>query len=89
MDLITWHIGDDGFDMRLSGQVPATILTHLPAHLAALLGQRPQDEVELWAIHPGGRSILDAVQYSLSLSDARWGPRAGCCMTSATCPRPR
>ena len=70
MDLITWHIGDDGFDMRLSGQVPAKILTHLPAHLAGLLGQRPQDEIDLWAIHPGGRSILDAVQYSLSLSDA-------------------
>ena len=69
MDQITWHIGDDGFDMRLSGQVPSTILTHLPSHLAALLGQRPQEEVELWAVHPGGRSILDAVQYSLSLHD--------------------
>jgi predicted naringenin-chalcone synthase len=77
MDLITWHIGDDGFDMRLSGQVPAAILSHLPAHLAALLGQRPQEEIELWAIHPGGRSILDAVQYSLALSDTALGASRG------------
>ncbi|MCW8088381.1 type III polyketide synthase [Sabulicella glaciei] len=70
MDLITWHIGDDGFDMGLSGQVPGTILSHLPDHLAALLGQARQEEFPLWAVHPGGRSILDAVQLSLGLRDA-------------------
>lgn len=70
MELITWHIGDDGFDMGLSGQVPARILQHLPEHLAALLGQRRQEEFALWAVHPGGRSILDSVQLALGLGEA-------------------
>ncbi len=68
---ITWRIGDDGFDMHLSGAVPRTIGTHLPAHVAELLGQRPLSEVGLWAVHPGGRSILDAVEECLDL-----GPEA-------------
>lgn len=70
-DLITWHIGDAGFDMRLSGEVPAVIGRHLPAHVASLLGQRPHSEVELWAVHPGGRTILDAVEGALGLAPAR------------------
>ena len=69
-DLITWHIGDVGFDMRLSGEVPAEIARHLPAHVAGLLGQRSHAEIELWAVHPGGRSVLDAVEGTLGLTPA-------------------
>ena len=29
-DLITWHIGDSGFEMQLSGQVPGRIRRWLP-----------------------------------------------------------
>jgi alpha-pyrone synthase len=70
-DLITWAIGNDGFDMRLSGEVPVAIGRHLPAHVADLLGQRSLDEIELWAVHPGGRSVLDAVEAVLGLDPAR------------------
>ncbi len=73
-DQITWHIGMDGFDMRLSGRVPRTISRHLPVHVAGLLGQRPVSEIELWAVHPGGRSILDAVQQSLGLGHDHMAP---------------
>lgn len=69
-DHITWRIGSDGFDMRLSGQVPQTIGRHLPAHIAGMLGQRPVSEVGLWAVHPGGRTILDSVEESLELTPA-------------------
>lgn len=72
-ELITWGIGDDGFDMRLSGQVPATILAHLPAHLRAL----DAGDAALWAVHPGGRSILDAVQLALGLGEAAMAPSRG------------
>ena len=64
---ITWHIGDDGFDMVLSGQVPATLMRALPDQLPVVLDGLDPTEIELWAIHPGGRSILDAVQDGLAL----------------------
>ena len=63
-DLITWQIGDTGFLMHLSGQVPGRIRRWLPDHGPALL---PPDPPVLWAVHAGGRSILDSVQQGLRL----------------------
>ena len=63
-DLITWKIGDQGFDMVLSGQVPAAVGTALREHRSSLA---TADEVQHWAVHPGGRSVLDAVQEALTL----------------------
>jgi predicted naringenin-chalcone synthase len=66
-DLITWHIGDQGFAMHLSGQVPGRIRRWLREHGAGLLGPRTVGDIPLWAVHAGGRSILDAVQHGLAL----------------------
>jgi predicted naringenin-chalcone synthase len=63
-DLITWRIGNTGFEMHLSGQVPGRIRRWLPEHGPKLL---PPDRPELWAVHAGGRSILDSVQQGLRL----------------------
>lgn len=68
-DQITWRIGPGGFDMVLSGQVPRTIGRGLPGDLTGMLGGRAPQDIGLWAVHPGGRSVLDAVQEGLSLSD--------------------
>jgi predicted naringenin-chalcone synthase len=70
-DLMTWNVRDDGFDMVLSGRVPATIQTVLGGNVSTILHGGSADEVELWAVHPGGRSVLDAVQRTLNL-----GPEA-------------
>ena len=67
-DLMTWDIHDDGFDMFLSGQVPAAIHDVLIEHIGTVLGQVTVRDVALWAIHPGGRSVLDAVERALHLS---------------------
>jgi predicted naringenin-chalcone synthase len=67
-ELITWHIGDHGFEMHLSGQVPGRIRRWLREHGATLLGNRSVNDIALWAVHAGGRSILDAVQHGLALS---------------------
>jgi predicted naringenin-chalcone synthase len=67
-DLITWHIRDQGFDMHLSGQVPGRIRRWLKEHGATLLGNRAVDDIGMWAVHAGGRSILDAVQHGLALA---------------------
>lgn len=62
-NLITWHIRDQGFEMRLSGQVPGRIRRFLLERGGDLV---PLD-TELWAVHAGGRTVLDAVQHGLSL----------------------
>lgn len=59
--LITWDIGDSGFIMHLSGQVPSLLERSLTT-----LGISPQD-ITHWAVHPGGRTILDAVEQGLAL----------------------
>jgi predicted naringenin-chalcone synthase len=64
-DLITWRIGDNGFEMQLSGQVPGRIRRWLPEHGAKLVSG---DAPALWAVHAGGRSILDAVQHGVRLA---------------------
>lgn len=73
-DLITWRIGDTGFDMHLSGDVPQQIAAAMKAEAernddgGLLRGQRPQD-FDLFAVHAGGRTILDAVESGLGLGD--------------------
>jgi alpha-pyrone synthase len=67
-DLITWRIGELGFDMFLSGQVPGEIGGALKqVGRQATRGKDPL-AIDLWAVHPGGRSILDAVEKGLALS---------------------
>jgi predicted naringenin-chalcone synthase len=61
--LITWKIRGLGFDMLLSGQVPTELGRSL--HETELMAER--DGLDLWAVHPGGRSILDAVEKGLEL----------------------
>ena len=61
--LITWKIRELGFDMLLSGQVPGELGRAL--HEGELMAER--DFIDLWAVHPGGRSILDAVEKGLEL----------------------
>lgn len=70
--LIEWHIGDTGFAMHLSGEVPGRIAEALavPETRAALTGGVDAAEIDGWAIHAGGRSILDAVESALGLDKA-------------------
>jgi predicted naringenin-chalcone synthase len=64
-DLIRWVIGDTGFEMHLSGAVPARIAAALAAPGKA--GLPDAATVDSWAVHAGGRSVLDAVEHGLSL----------------------
>jgi alpha-pyrone synthase len=66
-ELITWNIGNSGFDMVLSGRMPAALREALPESIDDILDGNAPESVGLWAVHPGGRSILDAVEHALSL----------------------
>jgi predicted naringenin-chalcone synthase len=66
-DQITWNIGDTGFDMYLSGQVPGSLRSALGDGQGRILQDAPIDAFDLWAVHPGGRTVLDAVEAAFSL----------------------
>ncbi|SDI02573.1 Predicted naringenin-chalcone synthase [Arthrobacter subterraneus] len=77
---MAWNIGDEGFEMVLGTYVPHIIDEHIVGALAPLL-ERDESliglehrDIEHWAIHPGGRSILDKVQAKLKLSDSQLVP---------------
>ena len=71
-ELIQWIIGDEGFEMTLSGQVPHCISEALHRKdMCELLLQGGQASQLEWAVHPGGRSILDAVESGLGLDPDR------------------
>jgi len=76
LDLITWLIGDHGFAMHLSGEVPGMIAESLadPRVRERVTGAQAADS---WAVHPGGRSILDAVARGLELGDHALAPSRG------------
>ena len=67
--LIRWTVGDEGFVMDLSGEVPARIAAALrtPELRGALLEAGDTAAIDAWAVHAGGRSVLDAVEHGLDL----------------------
>jgi alkylresorcinol/alkylpyrone synthase len=73
-DHMTWDITDLGFRMGLSPQVPSVLARHVGTvvrdRLLAPHGLTPAD-ITGWAVHPGGRRILEVVEEQLHLpSDA-------------------
>jgi predicted naringenin-chalcone synthase len=69
-DAMAWSIGDHGFRLTLSTYVSKIIATHLRPLLLegiASFGLAEQD-VDVWAVHPGGKSILDRIEAELDLA---------------------
>jgi predicted naringenin-chalcone synthase len=66
-ELITWNIRNSGFEMLLSGRVPTAIGEALGRYAAPILDGASPSAIDLWAVHPGGRSVLDAVERALEL----------------------
>ena len=68
-ELIQWAIGDQGFIMHLSGDVPGRIAQAIvhDEPLKETIG--PSEAIDGWAVHAGGRSVLDAVETGFGLDD--------------------
>jgi predicted naringenin-chalcone synthase len=77
LDAMTWTIGNHGFTMTLSPQVPSFIEKHLPPWIDTWLDRHhlTLSDVGSWAIHPGGTRIVSAVERALRL-DASAGNAA-------------
>jgi alpha-pyrone synthase len=64
---ITWQVGDQGFAMYLSGAVPGIVGRSLAPIIGDLIARTGIAGFDHWAVHPGGRSVLDAVEQTMAL----------------------
>jgi predicted naringenin-chalcone synthase len=71
-----WKIGNFGFEMLLSAELPKIILESAAPSVLNILNELGLDknEIKFWALHPGGRAILDALQKGLALSEEQLLP---------------
>ncbi len=70
-DAMAWTIGDQGFRMKLSTYVPELLGSTMGPLLDRVLGEAglDRDRIDWWAVHPGGRAILDRVQEAGTIPD--------------------
>lgn len=68
---MAWDIGNHGFNIVLSSYVPEILGSKVRPLLESLMQKRQGsvDQIDEWAVHPGGRAILDKVQQSLQLPE--------------------
>ncbi len=75
-DHMTWDVTDLGFKMGLSPAVPSVLARHARPVVDELLGAHglAVEQVSGWAVHPGGRRIVEVVGEVLGLDDAALAP---------------
>ncbi len=66
---MTWNVGNTGFAMRLSGYVPELIRSGIGPLTRQLLKplHRQLKDIAYFAIHPGGKRILQAIEEQLGI----------------------
>jgi predicted naringenin-chalcone synthase len=71
-EAMTWRIGDHGFEMTLTPEVPGLVGTHLRAWCDEWLARQGMTVADIagWAIHPGGPKVLTAAAEALGLEPA-------------------
>ena len=68
-EMMSWRVGDHGFQMTLSAQVPEVIRKQLKPWLESWLATQhlKLEDINNWAVHPGGPRILTATTDALKL----------------------
>ncbi len=66
---MAWAVGDFGFEMTLSANVPEVIKTGIRGLIAQLKEKLtiPIDHFDKYAIHPGGKKILQVIEEELAI----------------------
>jgi predicted naringenin-chalcone synthase len=69
-DKMAWSLGRHGFNMKLSAYVPGLINENIVPVMADLFKRADikQADIDIWAIHPGGKAILKKLEKTLNLS---------------------
>ncbi|MVN22832.1 type III polyketide synthase [Mucilaginibacter arboris] len=68
---MAWFIGNTGFEMKLTGKVPKQVKEHIKRIADRLLNKANLqfNEITAFAVHPGGRKILEAAEEALELPE--------------------
>lgn len=71
-DDMAWHITDHGFEMTLTSEVPSVIQQGIGQMLSRLLETSGLTigDIGSYAMHPGGRRILEVIEGQLGLDNA-------------------
>ncbi len=71
-----WEIGDTGFEMMLSSQLPEIIAEQAVPVAKQIIKKMglELEQIRHWALHPGGRAIIDALQNGLHLTNEQTEP---------------
>jgi predicted naringenin-chalcone synthase len=88
--LMCWDVTDHGFRMGLSAQVPDVLAQHVEGVVDGLLRRHgyTREDVAGWAVHPGGRRILDVVRGKLGLPDGALDASYGVLRDYGNCSSP-
>lgn len=67
---MAWKIGDHGFEMKLSSYIPKIIDNNITGIMNDIFKRMDLkiEDIDIWAIHPGGKGILEKLEKTLSKS---------------------
>jgi predicted naringenin-chalcone synthase len=70
---MAWTLGDQGFDIVLTKYVPRIIGANIHQLVTQTLDRDhlSLSDITTWAVHPGGKSIVDKVEKSLELKSSQ------------------
>lgn len=69
LEKMQWEASDQGFVMKLSHTVPVLLGRQIPAFVDSLIDSSFSYTNCDWAIHPGGKSIIQAIERALKLEE--------------------
>jgi alpha-pyrone synthase len=66
---MAWHVGNNGFEMILSKNIPVHLKAHLNKVVNKVLEKHSlkKEDIQKYAIHPGGKNILKAFEEALNI----------------------
>jgi alkylresorcinol/alkylpyrone synthase len=64
-----WDIGDAGFTIVLSPDVPKVVMENLRGNVEGFLAEHKLNlsDIQSWIFHSGGPKVLEAVEHALEL----------------------
>ncbi|MCY9695323.1 type III polyketide synthase [Paenibacillus alginolyticus] len=69
---MVWEVGNYGFDLYLSPNIPKLIGKFIPEQVERLISGKQKPEI--WAIHPGGKGIIDTLENMFGLTEEQTRP---------------
>ncbi|MGB0345831.1 MAG: type III polyketide synthase [Balneolaceae bacterium] len=73
---MAWTISDTGFKMVLSSYIPSIIETNIDDIMKPMFDSLKisKEDIGMWAVHPGGRAIVDKVEQGMGVDPAKVQP---------------